>query len=31
MPRILVFAARNISPNEELRYDYGAGDLPYGE
>ena len=29
MPRILVFAARNISPNEELRYDYGAGDLPW--
>jgi len=29
VPHILVFAAKDILADEELRYDYGTGDLPW--
>jgi len=29
MPRLLVYAKRNTSPGEELRYDYGTSNLPW--
>jgi hypothetical protein len=30
-PRVLFFATRQIQNGEELRYDYGGGDLPWRE
>jgi hypothetical protein len=29
VPRLLLYATKNIRCGEELRYDYGVGDLPW--
>lgn len=28
-PHVLIFAGKDIDPGEELRYDYGGGDMPW--
>jgi len=28
-PHVLLFAGKDIAPGEELRYDYGGGDMPW--
>ena len=28
-PYVLIFAGKDIDPGEELRYDYGGGDMPW--
>ena len=28
-PHLCIFALRDISKSEEIRYDYGVGDLPW--
>jgi len=28
-PYVLIFAGKDIDPSEELRYDYGGGDMPW--
>lgn len=28
-PHVLIFAGKDIHPGDELRYDYGGGDMPW--